>query len=127
MFKALNWSFDCFLYADIALHSTKILQNSKQDCSNCQNLQLELEELHVNSETLRSELNSLKESISPKNDKIPHQLWDIFPPNGNYIWKILMHCGYETYDSVVNLKQDGEIENAFSFVKDNIAIFDNKE
>ena len=38
-----------------------------------------------------------------------------------------MYCGCETYESVVNLKQGGEIENAFFFVKDNIDIFDNKE
>ena len=64
---------------------------------------------------------------SAENDKIPDELWNMFPPNGQYLKNILMFTGYETYHAVMKLKQENEIKRLFSFVKDMSDIIDYKK
>jgi hypothetical protein len=44
-------------------------------------------------------------------------LWNIFPPQSNYLKNILKYSGYETYESIVKLKEKEELEQVFEFVK----------
>ena len=65
--------------------------------------------------------------ISPDDDKIPDNLWKIFPVKGQYIKNILIYSGYETFDSIIKLKDDSELTEAISFVKEMSEIMDENE
>ena len=65
--------------------------------------------------------------ISLDDDKIPEGLWKLFPPKGQYLNNILVYSGYETYDSIMKLKEETEINEALSFVKGLNDIMDEKE
>ena len=64
------------------------------------------------------ELEKLKKVLSPDDLKIPDDLWKIFSLKGEYIKNILLYSGYETIDSIMNLKNDCELTEAISFVND---------
>jgi hypothetical protein len=63
----------------------------------------------------------------PQATNVPEELWNIFPPRGQYIKHILKFSGYETIESVLKLRQKEELEKAFSFVKAVSEIVENKE
>ena len=108
--KIFSFYITIFLDNDIGLHST---ENDKGSCSHCEDLQLELDQL--------------KKLISPDDDKIPEELWKLFPPKGQYLRNILVYSGYETYDSIVKLNENTEMNEVFSFVKNMSDIMDEKE
>ena len=56
--------------------------------------------------------------ISPGDNKIPDNLWKIFPVKGQYIKNILIYSGYETFDSIIKLKDDSELTEPISFVNE---------
>ena len=55
--------------------------------------------------------------LLPGKDDIPAELWDIFPPRGNYVKNILTFSGYETKNSILKWRDRKELEKAFEFVK----------
>ena len=65
--------------------------------------------------------------LSPDDRKIPDDLWKIFSLKGEYIKNILLYSGYETIDSIMNLKNDCELTEAISFVKDMSELMDENE
>lgn len=58
---------------------------------------------------------------------IPPELWNIFPPQGNYLKNILKYSGYETYESIIKLKEKEELEQVFEFVKSMCDVIPDKE
>ena len=66
---------------------------------------------------LQLELDELKKLTSPDDNKVPEKLWKLFPPKGQYLKNILVSSGYETYDSVMKLKEYAEMNEMLSFVK----------
>ena len=66
----------------------------------------------------KSELENLNKLISLDDNKIPDNLWKIFPAKGQCIKNILIYSGYETFDSIVKLKDDSELTEPISFVKE---------
>ena len=44
-------------------------------------------------------------------------LWKLFPPKGQYLKNILVYSGYETYDSIMKLKEETERNEALSFAR----------
>ena len=75
----------------------------------------------------KSELENLNKLTSPDDNKIPDNLWKIFPVKGQYIKNILIYSGYETFDLIIKLKDDSELTEAISFVKEMSEIMDEKE
>ena len=73
------------------------------------------------------ELEKLKKVLSPDDRKIPDDLWKIFSLKGEYIKNILLYSGYESIDSIMNLKNDCELTEAISFVKDMSELMDENE
>lgn len=79
------------------------------------------------------EVNGLEiEEIHPTDSKtttddIPDEIWNIFPPQGTYVKKIMKFSGYETIDSVLKLKSKDEIEKMFSFVKTMADVVEEKD
>jgi hypothetical protein len=59
-------------------------------------------------------------------DPIPDNLWRLIPPQGSYLKKIMMWCGYENRDAIVKLKDKGELNKMFKFVTDRLELIDNK-
>ena len=51
----------------------------------------------------------------------------MFPPKGQYLKNILIYSGYETYESIITLKEQTEVDAMISFIKDMSDIIDEKE
>ena len=96
------------LDCNIKLHSTE-----NDYCSKCVELQVELD--------------LLTKRILPENGKIPEELWNMFPPKGQYLKNILIYSGYETYEFIITLKEQTEVDGMISFIKDMSDIIDEKE
>ena len=96
------------MVATLKLHSTE-----NDYCSKCVELQVELD--------------LLTKRILPENGKILEELWNMFPPKGQYLQNILIYSGYETYESIVTLKEQAEVDGMISFIKDVSDIIDEKE
>ena len=75
----------------------------------------------------KSELENLNKLISPDDNKIPDNLWKIFPVKGQYIKNILIYSGYETFDSIIKLNDDSKLTEPISFVKEMSEIMDENE
>ena len=68
----------------------------------------------------------MQSKLLPGKDDIPAELWDIFPPHGDYVKNIIKFSGYETRNSILKLRDRKELEKAFEFVKSICDIIPNK-
>ena len=49
------------------------------------------------------------------------------PPTRQYLKNILIYSGYETYESIITLTEQTEVDAMISFIKDTSDIIDEKE
>ncbi len=58
---------------------------------------------------------------------IPNEIWSIFPPKALYLKNILIYCGYDTPEAVLKLREHGELDQVFTFMKSISDIVEEKE
>ena len=60
-------------------------------------------------------LAAVASNVSP--DTIPGELWNVFPPNGSYIRHLLEFCGYQSRNSILQLRNAVEFNSMIDFAK----------
>lgn len=59
--------------------------------------------------------------------EIPEHLYNIFPPNGQYLIEIMKYCAYSDVESVLELKKTEKRKEMFEFVKEMLDVIEDKE